>query len=147
MGERVTQSRRGDVVRAQQLKKALASGAAPTFVPADGAASPVNGACSEKSCPVPESAAPSCTNQAWTNQVNAATRVQYLEQMFQASPDGLSLADCDHRVLWANETFVRMFGYAASEVAGQSLENLVVPADRLAESRWVTEALAKGERI
>src|SRR5579862_4353177 len=67
--------------------------------------------------------------------------------MFQASPDGLSIADTNHTVLWANETFVRMFGYAASEVMGQPLENLVVPPDRLAESQWVTEALAKGQRI
>ena len=57
--------------------------------------------------------------------------------MFQASPDGLSIADRDHRVLWANKTFASMFDYDASEVVGQLLENLVVPPDRLAESRWV----------
>jgi PAS domain S-box-containing protein len=67
--------------------------------------------------------------------------------MFQASPDGLTIADTDHRVLWANETFVRMFDYQAAEVVGQPLENLVVPPERLAESRWVTESLAKHERI
>jgi len=67
--------------------------------------------------------------------------------MFQASPDGLSIADSSHRVLLANETFVRMFEYEAVEVVGQPLENLVVPPDRIAESRWVTEALAKGQRI
>jgi PAS domain S-box-containing protein len=67
--------------------------------------------------------------------------------MFQASPDGLSIADSAHQVLWANETFLRMFNYEAVEVTGQPLENLVVPSERLAESRWVTEALAKGERI
>ena len=67
--------------------------------------------------------------------------------MFQASPDGLSIADSAHQVLWANETFLRMFNYDAVEVTGQPLENLVVPPERLAESRWVTEALAKGERI
>ena len=73
--------------------------------------------------------------------------MQFLEQMFQASPDGLSIADCSNRVLWANETFVRMFGYAASDVIGHPLDDLVVPADRLAESCWISEALAKGERI
>ena len=57
------------------------------------------------------------------------------------------MADSSHRVLWANETFVKMFGYEAAEIAGQPLENLVVPPDRLAESRWVTEAVSKGERI
>jgi PAS domain S-box-containing protein len=59
----------------------------------------------------------------------------------------LTIADTDHRVLWANETFVRMFDYQAAEVVGQPLENLVVPPERLAESRWVTESLAKHERI
>ena len=73
--------------------------------------------------------------------------LQFLQQMFQASPDGLSIADSAHQVLWANETFLRMFNYDAVEVTGQPLENLVVPPERLAESRWVTEALAKGERI
>ena len=67
--------------------------------------------------------------------------------MFQASPDGLCIADLNHRVLLANETFVRMFEYEAAEVVGQPLENLVVPPDRLAESQWVTEALANGQRI
>jgi len=67
--------------------------------------------------------------------------------MFQASPDGLSIADSSHRVLLANETFVRMFEYEAAEVVGQPLENLVVPPDRLAESHWVSEALANGQRI
>ena len=67
--------------------------------------------------------------------------------MFEASPDGLSIADSEHRVLWANQTFARMFGYEAAEVVGQPLEHLVVPSNRIAESRWVTESLSKGERI
>lgn len=67
--------------------------------------------------------------------------------MFQASPDALSIADREHRALWANETFARMFGYDVSEIIGQPIEDLVVPADRLAESRWITEALVKGQTI
>ena len=74
-------------------------------------------------------------------------RPQFLEQMFQASPDGLSIADTNHQVLWANETFVRMFDYQPAEVVGQPLEALVVPPGRLAESQWVSEALGRGERI
>jgi two-component system cell cycle sensor histidine kinase/response regulator CckA len=142
MGERVTQSGRGDLARAQRLKKALAAGSPPAFVPTVDPAAPAEAASSEKSCLAPE-----LSGLAWKNQANAETRVQYLEQMFQASPDGLSLADCDQRVFWANETFARMFGYEAAEIAGQPLDSLVVPTDRLAESHWVTEALAKGERI
>jgi two-component system, cell cycle sensor histidine kinase and response regulator CckA len=143
MGERVAPSGRPDLSRANRLKKALESGSPPGFVPAEdapagNAASPANGSCSEHSCPLPPLA---------EAVQSAQPPLQFLQQMFQASPDGLSIADCDHRVLWANATFVRMFHYEAAEVIGQSLENLVVPPERQAESRWVTEALAKGERI
>jgi PAS domain S-box-containing protein len=146
MGERVTPSERGNLKRAQRLKNALESGVRPAFV------SPSNGA-----APAPasenfllgahRSSAVPATQTSWKGPENLPTRMQFLEQMFQASPDGLSIADCSNRVLWANETFVRMFGYAASEVMGHPLDDLVVPADRLAESCWISEALAKGERI
>ena len=65
--------------------------------------------------------------------------------MFAAFPDALSIADCSHQVLWANDSFSRMFGYGSGEIVGQRLENLVVPSDRLAESKWLAETLARGE--
>ena len=142
MGERVTRPGQGDLARAQRLKKALESGSSPAFVPAENIPLSSERACSGNSCPLPD-----YSQSPWKNHTSADTRVQYLEQMFQASPDGLSLADCDHCVLWANETFARMFGYGLSEIVGKPLENLVVPPERLAESRWVTETLARGERI
>jgi hypothetical protein len=141
MRERVTQSGRADLAHANRLKKALERGAPPSFVKPGNGAAPAEGICSERSCPVPP------LEPQEKNQQSAAIRLQFLEQMFQASPDGLSIADSNHRVLLANETFVRMFDYEASEVVGQPLENLVVPPDRLAESNWVTEALTKGQRI
>ena len=67
--------------------------------------------------------------------------------MFQGSPDALCVADLMHHVVWVNEAFLRTFGYNEEEVFGQPLENLVVPPDRLAETRWVSETLAKGERL
>jgi PAS domain S-box-containing protein len=142
MGERVTQSGRAVLARASRLKKALESGAPPAFVQPGNSVSPANAACSEQSCPLPPLSEPHRKNQQ-----SAEIRLQFLEQMFQASPDGLSIADSSQRVLLANETFERMFEYETAEVVGQPLENLVVPPDRLAESRWVTEALAKGQRI
>ena len=139
MGDRVTQSGqgRGDVARASRLKKALESGAPPAFVTPP----PGNGSCPEKSRRV-EPLAPS---QDFKD--TSSIRQQFFDQMFQAHPDGLSIADGDHRVLWANEKFCQMFGYAASEIVGHQLESLVVPAERQAESRWVNEALTRGERI
>ena len=138
MGERVTQSRRADLIRAQRLKKALETGAPPTFVVPSTA--PTNGSCSNSSCPVP----PIVENQ---HQWSAESRSQFFEQMFHACPDALSISDGEHRVLWANHTFASMFGYSEEELVGVALEDLVVPADRLSESRWLIETLTKGERI
>src|SRR5271166_3130625 len=141
MGDRVSQSGAGDFGRATRMKKASQS-AFPTPLNPSNLPLPQSSACSPRSCPVPPA-----TELYWENVDSPQTRAQLLEQTFQSSPDGLSIADCEHRVIWANETFARMFGYDAREIVGQPLENLVVPPDRLAESRWVTEALAKGERI
>jgi len=140
MGDRVTQRERSDLARAGRLKQALAAGIPPAFIPPETSSSPANG-----SSPEAAGYAPAASQS--SQHASPGTRLEFFEQMFQASPDALSIAAMDHRVLWANETFARMFGYQAAEILGQPLENLVVPAERLAESQWVTESLAKGERI
>ena len=139
MAERVTQSGGGGFARATGLQPARESGASPSdnpqFTPA-----PSNGKCAGSSCSIPP------LNDLHTDN-GSAGRLRFFEQMFQAYPDGLSIADRHHRVLWANERFSHMFGYASAEIVGQLLENLVVPAERMAESQWVIEALEKGDRI
>ena len=136
MGERVTHDKPHDLARASRLKKALDGGAPPSFVSPE-----ISSSASSKT-----SSAASLFH-AFHNPQNADLRLAYLEQMFQASPDALCIADLTHHVVWANETFLRIFGYTESEIFGQLLENLVVPPDRLAEMRWVAETLAKGERL
>jgi len=81
------------------------------------------------------------------NAVAPDIRSQYLEPLFQASPDALSISDCQHRVLWSNEAFSRMFGYDSQEVLGHPLEDLVVSPDRLPEALWLRESVAKGQSI
>src|SRR5436309_8953121 len=132
MGDGVRQPARGSLARAEKLQKALQAGAPPSFVPSE--LPPGSVPCSEISCSIPVSPAP-------------ASQLLFFEQMFQASPDALSIADCAHHVLWANETFFSVFGYTLPDVIGHSLEDLVVPSDRLAESKWVHEVLARGERV
>jgi len=140
MGERVGESFSTKLARAKRLRQALESGAPPTFLPSETASSG-NGDCSENSCLLPPALL------SLNSPRNADARLQFLEQMFQAFPDALSIADRSQRVLWANETFGLLFGYSAEEMIGQPLENLVVPPDKLAESKWMTETLARGERI
>ena len=128
MGERVTSTGPSELARASRLKKALESGVAPAFVPSENK-SPSNGA--RSGTPLRNSPLLDAFNR---YPENAKTRLELLEQMSEASPDALTIADLEHRVLWANETFVELFGYEVSEILGQPLEHLVVPPDRLAES-------------
>jgi len=144
MGERVIPSKPADLARAARLKKALESGAPPAFVPSE--IVPHNGSHSESGSAAAPGLQPA-GNEREQKKDNRDTRLQFLEQVFEASPDALVVADREHCVLWANQTFIRMFGYGWEEILGQSVEKLVVPPDRLAESRWVNEALVKGERI
>ncbi|HKT88622.1 MAG TPA: PAS domain S-box protein [Candidatus Sulfotelmatobacter sp.] len=139
MGERVTPRGPADIARANRLKKALDSGAPPAFIHSD-ASGPSNGRHAESNFPALIEAF-SKHNQNWE------ARQNFLEQMSQASPDALCITGLDHHLLWANETFARLFGYTFSEIVGNSVQTLVVPPDRLAESRWIVETLMKGERI
>lgn len=136
MGEPITRPETRELVRARQLQNALQRRAAPGFVSDE-----ADAACCANSCPVSE---PANENPQALSALHPDMQVQFLEQMFQASPDALSIADREHRALWANEAFARMFGHELSGIVGQPLENLVVPPDRLAESHWITEALVKG---
>jgi two-component system, cell cycle sensor histidine kinase and response regulator CckA len=137
VGEGVTQSDRDELARARQLRKALHDHEMPGFVSS-------GDSCTSQSCPIP---GPPSLSTSVPNVAAAEVQLEFFQQMFQASTDALSIADREHRALWANETFARMFGHEVSEIVGQPLENLVVPPDRLAESRWITEALIKGQSI
>src|SRR5215469_1675977 len=140
MGERVGPTSPADLARASRLQKALESGAPPAFIAPEVAPSSVHHSRSETS-----SAPPAFVS--FNSSRSAGTRLQFLEQMFQAFPDALSIADDSQCVLWANETFARMFGYSAAEMLGEPLDRFVVPSDKLAESQWINEAVARGERI
>jgi two-component system, cell cycle sensor histidine kinase and response regulator CckA len=141
MGDRVTRTDHGELARAKRLKDALQAGKAPQFVTPDSDPSREN-ACSRVSGQVPPLL--EATSKKY---LPADARLQFLEQMFQFSPDGLVIASLDHSIFLASDQFLRMFGFEAAEVLGQSLEGLVVPPERLAESQWVGEALQNGQRI
>ncbi len=49
------------------------------------------------------------------------------QPLWEASADGLVLVDRDGTILATNSAFLQMFGYAASDLAGASLESLVPP--------------------
>lgn len=138
MGERVTQSKREQLARARRLKEALDSGAAPSFL------QPQNPLATQHSSSAGSRSAPETFQK---NFASDESRLRFLEQMSETSPDGLTIVDAECHVLWANPQFLRMFGYDASEVEGQLLENLVVPPERQAEVQWVVETLTQSRQI
>src|SRR5580693_9031941 len=163
MGDRVTrvpQSR--ELVRAKRLRQALERGAPPTFVPPavpNPVAPPLSLSWSsiEKSSveknPVEH---PGKTNSAEKNSKNAKkisseetlnTRRQYLEQLFQNSPDPLVIVDTSFRGQCVNQEFQRLFGYSAAQVLGKPVNQLIFPLDRAAEAEWIMQCLERGEQI
>jgi len=132
MGGRVTHTGSGELARARRLKKALESGGPPAFVPAD--------------CVPPEKVV-SKSELSWKTKESAEIRCRYLEQAFQNMLEAMSIVDDEQGVVCVNEAFRRMFGYEASEALGRPLEALIMPPDREAESRWISERVGRGESI
>src|SRR5271166_5671544 len=115
MGDRVTrvpQSR--ELVRAKRLRQALERGAPPAFVPPaipNPVAQPFslswnveNSAKANSKEKNPKKTSPEET---------LSIRRQYLEQLFQNSPDPLIITDASFRAQCVNQEFQRMFGYSA----------------------------------
>jgi two-component system cell cycle sensor histidine kinase/response regulator CckA len=154
MGGRVTRSPQSskDLVRAKTLSQALARGAAPAFIP------PV----------VPNPVAPTQPSSlSWYSEKThsdkthfrktkpaptspeeiLAIRRQYLEQLFQSSPDPLIIFDTSFRTQCVNQEFQRMFGFSAAETLGQTIDELIFPPDRAAEADWIAQCLQRGEPL
>ncbi|MGA8619579.1 MAG: PAS domain S-box protein [Candidatus Sulfotelmatobacter sp.] len=146
MGERVTrptQSR--ELGRAKGLRKTLERGGPPSFIPPDipnPMAQPASLLWS-----LPETIL-SETNTAITNsETDLDIRRQYLEQIFQNSPDPLIVVDTSFRTQCVNPEFQQMFGFSAAEILGQPVDELIFPPDRAAEAQWIAQCLKRGERL
>jgi len=71
----------------------------------------------------------------------------YLEQLIECTPEATSILDTELRITRLNGEFTRIFGFSCEEALGQPLETLIVPPDRTAETRWIQETLAKGQKV
>jgi PAS domain S-box-containing protein len=89
---------------------------------------------------------PSPTN---GNGAEAAFTVEklYLEQIIENAPEAISIVDQDLRILRVNGEFVRLFGFTAAEVAGQRIDQLIVPPDRYAETAWIAESIKTQNKL
>ena len=69
---------------------------------------------------------------------------EQLDGLFELSLDAVILTDENFNVLRVNKEFTRIFGYAAEEVAGQWLPDLIVPEELRDESLKYRALLSSG---
>ena len=131
MGEKITRRPKStDLVRAKLLKQALQRGSPPTLLD-----------------PGTElSSSQETTSAAWNEDAPEVQRA-FLEQLVECTPEAISILDPHYRVTRINAEFTRVFGYMPEEALGQRIDKLIVPPDRSAETRWISETLEKGEKV
>ncbi len=71
----------------------------------------------------------------------------YLEQLVECAPEAISIVDPEYRITRLNGEFTRIFGFGPEEAMGQRIDSLIVPPDRHAETRWISELLVKGQKV
>jgi len=129
MGGKVTRpGESAELVRAKRLRGALQRGVATLSEPAgDGATAAEPGAEFAPDSPEVQKA--------------------YLEHLFQCTPEAISILDCQHQITRLNDEFTRIFGFDPEEAMGRSVDTLIVPPDRSAETRWINDMVGQGERV
>jgi two-component system cell cycle sensor histidine kinase/response regulator CckA len=145
MGDRVTRSPQSrELVRARSLQKALERGAPPAFIPPS---IPTAAAISHLSWSSEEASSKKNGSEPNSSERTLSIRRQYLEQLFQNSPDPLLITDASFRTQCVNQEFQVMFGFSAAETLGQPIDALIFPADRAAEAQWIAQCLQRGEPL
>ena len=71
----------------------------------------------------------------------------YFEQLFESSPEGVTILDVNDCVLRCNEEFTRMFGYSSEEAVGKPINSLIVPEELKDEGLFLTNSVADGRLI
>jgi len=156
MGGRGTRSPQSEeLVRARTLREALESGAPPAFLPpatTSVIAPPSTLAWTCEKTHLESTLSGNATHESTLAEAAASENTlsiqrQYLEQLFQNSPDPLLITDANFRAQCVNREFQTMFGYSAAEALGQPIGEIIFPAGRAAEAQWIAQCLVRGEAL
>ncbi|MGA9039586.1 MAG: ATP-binding protein [Terriglobales bacterium] len=71
----------------------------------------------------------------------------YLEQLVECTPEAISVLNTQHGIMRINGEFTRLFGFRPEDALGRNIDTLIVPPERTAETRWIEEALVRGQRV
>jgi PAS domain S-box-containing protein len=128
MGDKITQpAQSAELARAKILQEALRRGTQPALV-------------------TPQVTPRRQWTPAWDEQDPAIQRA-YLEQLVECAPEAISILDVQHRITRINSEFTRLFGFSPEEALGKRPSELIVPAERTAETDWMKESVVSGQKI
>ncbi len=71
----------------------------------------------------------------------------YFATLFDNAPEAIAILDERDRVIRINGQFTAMFGYTEEESVGQSINDLIVPPELVAEGENITARVAAGEKL
>lgn len=72
---------------------------------------------------------------------------EYFRQLFEAAPLGIVLLDQQERIRNANQHWLEMFGYELTEVAGQCINDLIVPPASRKEANEISRRILRDEVV
>ncbi len=130
MGEKVTPpAESSDLLRAKALREALDRGSPPILTPAterEPFQPPTNGDSAGLSFDIERA---------------------HLEQIVENAPEAISIIGPEVRILRINAEFTHLFGFSSEESVGKTIDALIVPPDRYAETAWIGESVRKGNKL
>ncbi|MBI1808093.1 MAG: PAS domain S-box protein [Ignavibacteria bacterium] len=71
----------------------------------------------------------------------------YFEELFESAPEAVVVLDQEDRIVRANSTFTRIFGFTRDEAVGKLINELIAPGDLNKEFISLTNKITRGETI
>ncbi|WP_051617111.1 PAS domain-containing hybrid sensor histidine kinase/response regulator [Desulfonatronovibrio hydrogenovorans] len=68
-------------------------------------------------------------------------------QLFDNSPKAIALCDEHFSAVDINKSFTHLFGYTISDLAGQDLDDFILPPDLNYEKQLISDSVSRGETI
>jgi len=95
---------------------------------------------------VPDPAAPPTPSNG-DSEISLTVEQAYYEQILENSPEAASIVSEEFRILRINDEFIRLFGFTPAEALGKTIDQLLVPPDRHAETTWICQNVNQGHYL
>lgn len=71
----------------------------------------------------------------------------YFQQLFDNSPEAIALLDNQERIIKINKSFEEIFGYKQKEIRGKPINQILVPEEKIKESKSITCKVKRGNIV